>query len=73
MKRFLGIIPLILLLTAGGVAAVSSGCPAAIRGSSAAGAQDYRQGNSQDYGTDLDINYEYDYLSPYGDWVDMDP
>lgn len=73
MKRILWIIPLVLLLTAGGVAASSSGCPAAIGGSNAVGAQDYRQGNSQDYGMDLDINYEYDYLAPYGDWVDMDP
>jgi hypothetical protein len=73
VKRILWIIPLIFLLTAGSVALISSGCPAATGGSNAVGGQDYRQGNSQNYGTDLDINYAYDYLAPYGDWVNMDP
>lgn len=73
MKRILWIIPLIFLLTAGGLAVISSGCPAATGGSNAVGAQDYGQGNSQNYGADLDINYAYDYLAPYGDWVNMDP
>jgi hypothetical protein len=73
MKRVLWIIPLVLLLTASGIAVISSGCRAATGGSNAVGAQDYRQSNGQDYGTDLDINYEYEYLAPYGDWVDMNP
>jgi hypothetical protein len=73
MKRVLWIIPLILLLTAGGVAVVSSGSLAAGGGSNAIGPQDYGQGNGQNSGTDLDISYAYDYLAPFGDWVNMDP
>jgi len=73
MKRVMWIIPLILLLTAGGVAVISGGCPAATGGSNAAGPQDYGQGNGQNSGADLDISYAYDYLAPYGDWVNMDP
>jgi hypothetical protein len=73
MKRVLWIIPLILLLTSGGVAVVSSGSLAAGGGSNAIGPQDYGQGNGQNSGTDLDISYAYEYLAPFGDWVNMDP
>jgi hypothetical protein len=31
------------------------------------------QGYGQEYGPDMDIDYAYNYLAPYGNWVDMDP
>jgi len=30
-------------------------------------------GAPQDYGAEMDIDYAYNYLAPYGNWVNMDP
>jgi hypothetical protein len=78
MRNVLRIVSLIFLFTVGFAAFASSsegGYPAETGVSNAVGQQNYGAQNygAQNYGGDLDINYAYDYLAPYGNWVYMDP
>jgi hypothetical protein len=68
MKKLLWLVPL-LILAAGGYAASLSlagpGFPADARGAQGFG--------PQTVGADLDMDYCYDYLAPYGNWVNLEP
>ena len=68
MKNGLSMITLVLLVAAGCAAYSSSPETgyAPITGGSMVGAP-------QDYGADMDIDYAYNYLTPYGNWVILDP
>jgi hypothetical protein len=75
MKKVLWMIPVILLIMVSFAAYLSSseaGYPA--RGENvmaSRGQQDY--GNPQGYDQNLDTTYFYDQLSPYGDWIELNP
>jgi hypothetical protein len=68
MKKALWIVLLVLLAAVGCAAYFASsdtGYPQA-----AGGPYGYGQ---QPYGTDLDIDYCYNYLAPFGNWINLDP
>jgi hypothetical protein len=72
MKNGLWIITLVLLLAVGCAAYSSSpeiGYPPGTGVPNVGSPQGYGQG----YGPDMDMDYMYSYLSPYGNWVNMDP
>jgi hypothetical protein len=55
---------------------VATGCAAYARSPEAGYASDVGGptiGMLQDYGAAMDIDYAYNYLAPYGNWVNMDP
>jgi hypothetical protein len=68
MKNVLWHVPLILLMALSGPAFASSpeGAARPEAGSSYAV-------SAQEFGMDLDFNYCYSYLAPYGNWVNLDP
>ncbi|MGZ4886752.1 MAG: DUF6600 domain-containing protein, partial [Candidatus Aminicenantales bacterium] len=68
MKKTLWIIP-VLILTGAACAAYISSSDA---GYGVGGGGAY-VGGPQEFGSELDINYCYDYLSPFGSWVNLDP
>lgn len=68
MKNVLKIFTLVFLVTTACASYIPSsegGYPAQVRNSYPVG--------QQDYGRNLDIDYTYNYLAPYGNWVNMDP
>ena len=68
MKNGLRIMTLVLFMAAGCAAYISSpetGYPPD-RGGPSVGAP-------QEYGADMDVDYVYNYLSPYGNWVNLNP
>lgn len=72
MKIGLWIIPLTLLIAMGCAAYSPSpgmGYPSGPGGPNVGSPQGY----GQDYGQDMDMDYMYNYLAPYGNWVQMDP
>lgn len=68
MKNALALIALVLLVTAGGAGYVFL----SERGNPGETGSRYAIG-SQEYGMDLDIDYCYNYLAPFGNWVNLDP
>jgi len=71
MKNVLWIIALALLVATGCSAYGPSpaGYPSGMGGPNVGSPQRY----GQDYGQDMDMDYMYNYLAPYGNWVQMDP
>ena len=75
MKKCLWIIPVILMITAsyaGYSSAPEVGYPPAGGSTNAPSVQQYPN-SPQQYGQNEDTSYFYDRLSPYGDWVDLNP
>ena len=75
MKKYLWIIPLMLVMTAGCAGYFSSskvGYPPGGGGYSGSGGQSYSSG-PQAYGQNEDTSYFYDRLSLYGNWIDLNP
>jgi hypothetical protein len=75
MKRCLWIIPAILVIAASSAGYFSSpevGYPPGGRSAIDPGVQQYSRG-PQEYGRNEDTSYFYDRLSPYGNWVDLNP
>jgi hypothetical protein len=68
MKKGLWIIPLVLFMATSCAAYIS--LPATGYSPDAGGPA---VGASQDYGPGMDIGYVYNYLSPYGNWVNLNP
>lgn len=68
MKKLIWIIPVIFLAATACAAYLSS----TDEGYGVGGGGAYI-GGPQEFGAELDINYCYDYLSPYGSWIDLDP
>jgi hypothetical protein len=66
MKRLLWTIPFLLLIATAG--AISRPPSASASGAGSAGAA-----GPQGFGAALDMDYCYDYLSPFGSWIDLDP
>ncbi len=68
MKKGLWLLPLVLFLAMGCTAYISvpaSGYPPDAGGPAV--------GAPQEYGPGMDIDYVYNYLSPYGNWVNLSP
>jgi Family of unknown function (DUF6600) len=75
MKRSLCIMALALAMTAGCAAygpSPGSGYPPGAGGPYAGSQQGYGQDYGQGHGQDMDQDYMYNYLAPYGNWVDLD-
>ena len=75
MKKYLWIIPLMLVMTAGCAGYFSSsevGYPPGGGSYSGPGGQSYSSG-PQAYGQNEDTSYFYDRLSLYGNWIDLNP
>jgi hypothetical protein len=75
MKKALWIIPMILMITAycaGYFSSPEVGYPPSGGSALAARVQPY-SGGPQVYGQNEDMSYFYDRLSPYGEWIDLDP
>jgi hypothetical protein len=68
MKKILWIIPAIFLAATACVAYMAS----TDAGYGVGGGGAYA-GGPQEFGAELDINYCYDYLSPFGSWINLDP
>jgi hypothetical protein len=66
MKRSLSLISLIFAIVLAGAAALRGADPGSRPGGAPAGAP-------QGFGVRLDIGYCYDYLAPFGSWIDLDP
>ncbi|MCX6570155.1 MAG: cell envelope integrity protein TolA [Candidatus Aminicenantes bacterium] len=72
MKNGLWIMTLVLLLATGCAAygpSPASGYPPGMGVPNVGSPQGY----GQEYGPEMDIDYAYNYLAPYGNWVNMDP
>jgi hypothetical protein len=68
VTKYVRIITLVLL--------AAGGCGACLMASATGGAEGgagYGVGVPQAYGADLDIGFCYDYLSPFGAWINLDP
>jgi hypothetical protein len=75
MKKGLWIIPLILVIAvscAGYSSSPGVGYPAGAGSAMAPSVAQYSRGPQQ-YGQNEDTSYFYDRLSPYGDWVELEP
>jgi hypothetical protein len=76
MKNGLCIIALVLLMAAGCAAygpSPGSGYPPGMGVPHVASPQGYGQGNRQEYGPDMDMDYMYNYLAPHGNWINLEP
>jgi uncharacterized protein DUF6600 len=68
VKNVVCLVAFFLLMASGGAACILSaaaGPPPGVGGPTVAPAQQY--------GADMDIDYVYNYLAPYGNWVNRDP
>ena len=76
MKKYLWIIPLMIVMTAGCAGYFSSsevGYPPGGGSYSGPGGQSYSSGPQASYGQNEDTSYFYDRLSPFGNWIDLHP
>ncbi len=75
MKKYLWIIPVFLLITAGYAGNYSSPEAGFLSGGGSALAPRVQPyfGSPQAYGPNEDTSYFYDRLSPYGDWTELSP
>jgi len=74
MRNGLWIVLCILLLTAGCGGYIylpESGYATETAGPDRYGPQEY--GAAQEYGAEMDIDYMYTYLAPYGNWINLSP
>jgi hypothetical protein len=69
MKKFIWIVPLVFLAAGGCAACLMASEP----GGNVETGAGYGVGVPQAYGADLDIGFCYDYLSPFGSWINLDP
>jgi hypothetical protein len=63
MKKYLGLLAIVL--------AVTTGCMGSLQ--SVQLGYNHGTGSGQGYRADSGIDYMYDYLAPYGNWIEMEP